>query len=52
MWIILIPMLPWLPYYYSSLLGLLPGFRTSYEVSKKVAKIHKFRLVISFLFIL
>ena len=52
MWIILIPMLPWLPYYYSSLLGLLPGFRASYEVSKKVAKIHKFRLVISFLFIL
>jgi hypothetical protein len=33
-------------------LGLLPGIRASNEVSKEVAKIHKFRLVISFLFML
>ena len=45
-------LLPWLLYYYSSLLGLLPGIRASYEVSKEVAKIHKFRLVIYFLFML
>jgi hypothetical protein len=45
-------LLPWLLYYYSSLLGLLLGILASYEVSKEVAKIHKFRLVISFLFML